>query len=230
MVDYSGVATAESCTPAGALSSTTLSIKPNPTVAGHGFLVVVSGEYYANSAAGCSDNSSSGTSNTYTLIPAAHAYVNLSNYADSSGFSDIFYVASSVGSVTQVQCTLTSAFTSGTGDAEIWFIELNQPIGGVDQVAVADNQSAAPTGYACAGPSITTQQADEFVLSGIWLSHTAVSVGAPFTLGSAPRGNSIAYYSAVSAGTFHPTYTSSNTNDGYAINEVSFTSGAAPGN
>ena len=79
IVDYSGVATAESCTPPGALSSTTLAIHPNPTVAGHGFLVVVSGEYYANSAAGCSDNSSSGTSNTYTLIPSAHAYVNLTN-------------------------------------------------------------------------------------------------------------------------------------------------------
>ena len=227
IVNYNGVATAESCSPAGTLSATTLTIHPNPTVAGHGFVVVVSGEYYSNSAAGCSDNSSSGTSNTYTPIPAAHAYVNLTNYGDSSGFSDIFYVASSVGSVTQVQCTLTSAFTGGTGDAEIWFIELNQPIGGVDQVAVADNQSAAQTSTACPGPSITTTQPDEFILSGIWLSQTAVSASSPFTLGSAPRGNSIAYDSALSTGTYQPTYTASGTNDGYAINVVSFTSGSA---
>ena len=227
IVDYSGVATAESCTPPGALSSTTLSIHPNPTVAGHGFLVVVSGEYYANSAAGCSDNSSTGTSNTYTLIPSAHAYVNLTNLGDSSGFSDIFYVASSAGSVTQVQCTLTGAFTGGTGDAEIWFIELNQPIGGVDQVAVLDNASAASTSTACPGPSITTTQPDEFILSGIWLSQNAAAVSSPFTLGSTPRGNSIAWDSALSAGTYQPTYTASGTDDGYAINVVSFTSGTA---
>jgi hypothetical protein len=152
----------------------------------------------------------------------------LTNYSDSSGFSDVFYVASSVGSVTQVQCTLTSEFS--TGDAEIWFIELNQPIGGVDQTAVLDNQSAAPTGYTCSGPSITTQQANEFVLSAIWLSSDVVSVSAPFTQGSVARGNSIAYYSAASAGTFQPTFTSDLPNDGFAINLVSFTSVPAPAN
>ena len=223
IVDYSGVATYEGCNP-GVLSSTTLTINPKATVAGHGFLVVVSGEYYSNSAANCSDNSSGGTSNTYTLIPSAHAYVNLTNYGDSSGFSDVLYVASSVGSVTQVQCTLTGTFTNGTGDAEIWFLELNQPIGGIDQVAVFDNQSAAPLGYTCAGPSITTAQPDEFVLSAIWLSHDVVSVSSPFTQGSAPRGNSIAYFAATSAGTFQPTFTSDSPNDGFAINVVSFTS------
>ena len=230
IVDYSGVATNEACTPAGVLSSSTLTINTTATVAGHGFLVVVSGEFYSNSAANCSDNSSSGTSNTYTLIPSAHAYVNLTNYGDSSGFSDILYVASSVGSVTQVQCTLTGAFTNGTGDAEIWFIELSQPIGGVDQVAVLDNQSATQLGYTCTGPSITTMQPDEFVLSAIWLSHDVVSVSPPFTLGSDARGNSIGYFAATSTGTFQPTFTSDSPNDGFAVTIASFTGRPAPGN
>ena len=156
------------------------------------------------------------------LIPSSHAYVNLTNYGDSSGFSDIFYVASSVGSVTQVQCTLTGAFTNGTGDAEIWFLELNQPISGIDQVAVLDNQSAAPQGSTCTGPSITTGQANEFVLSAVWLSHDVVSVSAPFTQGSEARGNSIAYYAATAAGTFQPRFTSDSPNDGFSINLVSF--------
>ena len=222
IVDVGGVATASECTPAGTLSSTTLTINPQPTVAGHGFVVVVSGEYSSNSAAGCTDN----RSNTYTLIPGAHASVDLPNFNDSSGFSDMFYVASSSGSVTQVQCTLSSAFTNGTGDAEIWFVELNQPIGGVDRVAVLDNQSAMST-TTCPGPSITTTQPDEFILSGIWLSDTVTAVSAPFTLGSSARGNSIAYDSAVSTGMYQPTYTSSNENDGFAANVVSFTGGGA---
>ncbi len=227
IVVINGVATPAACTPAGPLSSTTLTINPSPTVAGHGFLVVVSGEYDSNSAADCSDNSSTGTSNAYALIPSAHASVNLPNYGDSSGFSDMFYVASSAGSVSQVQCTLTNAFTNGTGDAEIWFIELNQSIGGVDQVAALNNQSAALTSTECPGPSITTTKPDEFILSGIWLSQNAVAVSTPFTLGSAARGNSIAYGSASSTGAYQPIYTSSSVNDGFAANAVSFTSTAA---
>ena len=77
------------------------------------------------------------------------------------------------------------------------------------------------------GPSITTTKPDEFILSGIWLSQNAVAVSTPFTLGSAARGNSIAYGSASSTGAYQPIYTSSSVNDGFAANAVSFTSTAA---
>ncbi len=207
----------------------TMTVSTTATGSGHGLVAVVCGQDNNNYVTSCSDNAPGG-SNTY--LPASQANSSVNHAGATTGFCNVFYATSSRPGATSASCSVKWGFplkSSGepspgntAGDAEMWFFELNQTIHSVDSYGVANQELNAST-TALAGAAVTTQNPDTWVISAMYLSGTAKSVATPFTIDIDPvSGNTTAYDSPTTAGTYQPTITANAKGDDYCSSTVAF--------
>ncbi|MGA2051512.1 MAG: hypothetical protein ABSG96_27925, partial [Terracidiphilus sp.] len=209
-------------------SGNTMTVAAKATGSGHGLVAVVCGQDSNNYVTSCSDNAPGG-SNTYLSASQASSSV---NQAGTTGFCNVFYATSSNPGATSVSCSVKWGYplsSSGepspgnpAGDAEMWFFELNQAIHSLDSYGAANQQLNAST-TALAGAAVTTQNPDTWIISAMYLTGTAKSVATPFKIDIDPAsGNTTAYYSPTSAGTYQPVITANAKGESYCSSTAAF--------
>jgi hypothetical protein len=142
-----------------------------------------------------------------------------------NSMADIWYAENSVEGATTVTITPSPSGTSGT--AVIWEFSGVEPFSPLDQTAALDSQEATTTPL---GASVTTTSPAEVVVSVANTAGTATGMksGNAFTSDSTAGGDGFAHYTATSAGSYAPQWTTS-TSGTFCSSTVSFKAASSSG-
>lgn len=202
-------------------STNTFNLSVSSTGLHHTFVVNVAGQSNTNGVASVTDNRAGG-SNTYTLIPGAHATVNKTSgpCASTTGFLDTLYVPDSLSGATTITVTLNNT----AADAEMWFSEWSglANTSPLDSAAIAVVNDQVATGSVNQpGPSITpTTGVTDLTVAADYLTSQVQNATNPWAIGAAiANGNGIAYTLAKGS-TYQPNFISNTTGDCYAVSTV----------